>query len=180
MKIIAFTGLPFSGKSEAVEIARNMNIPVIRMGDMIWEETKNRGLQLTDKNVGAVADTMRKQHGMDIWARRTLKKIDKFKISHQIVIDGIRNIEEVETFKNGLGKDFLLIAVTVKDEIRYKRAMNRGRQDDSLDLDLIKKRDERELSWGLKDVIEHSDIKISNEGSLKDFKEKITEFLKKT
>ena len=75
MKILAFTGMPFSGKSEAVKIAREMNIPVVRMGDMIWDEVKKQGLVLTDQNVGNIATQMRKEHGKDIWAIRTIEKI---------------------------------------------------------------------------------------------------------
>lgn len=180
MKVIAFTGMPFSGKSLAVKIAKEMDIPVIRMGDMVWEETKKRGLELNDKNVGMIADSMRKQHGMDIWAKRTLEKIDLLNLNEKIVIDGIRNIEEIETFENKLGNDFLLIAVQVNDDLRYKRAMNRGREDDSLDLDLIKKRDKRELSWGLENVIASSEMVVTNEGSQEEFKQKIKEIFKKT
>ena len=51
MKIIAFAGMPCSGKSEAVQIAKEMNIIVIRMGDMVWEEVKKRGLTLDEKVV---------------------------------------------------------------------------------------------------------------------------------
>ena len=179
MKIIAFTGMPFSGKSEAVKIAKDMNIPVIRMGDMIWEETKKRGLNLSDHNVGMIADNMRKEHGMDIWAIRTLEKIKSLKNIDKIVIDGIRNIEEIETFEKELGKDFLLISVHVSDEIRYKRALNRGREDDSIDLNLIKKRDKRELSWGLGTVIASAEIVISNEWPIEEFKKNIKKILAK-
>ena len=66
MKIIVFAGMPSSGKSEAVNIAKERNIPVIRMGDMVWEETKKQGLEINDKNVGMIADNMRKKYGMDI------------------------------------------------------------------------------------------------------------------
>jgi len=179
MKIIAFTGLPFSGKSEAVKIAQEMNIPVIRIGDMVWKETTKRGLKLSDNNVGMIADSMRKEHGMDIWAKRTLEKIKLFKDIKKIVIDGIRNIEEIEAFKKELDKDFLLIAVQVNDDIRYKRAINRRREDDSIDLKLIKKRDKRELSWGLGNVIASAEIVVSNEGSLEEFEQKIKKILNK-
>ena len=179
MKIIAFTGMPFSGKSEAVKIAKEMNIPVIRMGDMIWEETEKRGLELNDKNVGMIADRMRKQYGMDIWAKRTLEKIELLNVEKRIVIDGVRNIEEIETFEKKLGNDFLLIAVQVNDDLRYKRAMNRNRADDSLDLELIKKRDKRELSWGLGNVIASSEMVVTNEGSQEEFKKKIINILNK-
>ena len=179
MKIIAFTGMPFSGKSEAVKIAKEMKIPVIRMGDMVWEETEKRGLELNDENVGMIADSMRKQHGMDIWAKKTLEKIESIKVDEKIVIDGVRNIEEIETFEENLGNDFLLIAVQVNDNLRYKRAMNRGREDDSLDLEMIRKRDKRELSWGLGNVIASSEMVVTNEGSQDEFRQKIRDVLKK-
>ena len=81
MKIIAFTGMPASGKSEAVQLAKDKGIPVIRMGDLVWEETKRQGKPLNDKNVGSVASNMRKEHGMDVWAKRTVEKIHSLKKS---------------------------------------------------------------------------------------------------
>jgi len=179
MKIIAFAGMPFSGKSEAVKIAKNLDIPVIRMGDMVWEETKNRGLELNDKNVGTIANNMRKEHGMDIWAKKTLEKIKSLEDEKLLVIDGVRNIEEIELFEKKLGKDFFLIGVQVSDEKRYKRAMIRGRKDDSQDIDLIKGRDKRELSWGLGNVIASADIVISNEGTVEEFSKKIKDLFNK-
>ena len=95
LKTIAFAGMPFSGKSEAVKIAKDLKIPVIRMGDMIWEETKKQGLELNDKNVGTIANNMRKNHGMNIWAKKTLEKIKSIKDTKLLFIDGIRNIEEI-------------------------------------------------------------------------------------
>ena len=175
MKIIAFTGMPFSGKSEAVKIAKEQNIPVVRMGDMIWEETKARNLEINNANVGKIANEMRKTHGMDIWAKRTLDKIKSLPNSNLLVVDGIRNIEEIETFEKELGKDFILIVVDVSDKKRYERAMNRGRVDDSKNINLIKERDKRELSWGLGNVIASADIVITNEGTIKEFQEKIKE-----
>jgi dephospho-CoA kinase len=179
MKIIAFAGMPFSGKSEAASIAKEMNIPVIRMGDFIWEETKSKGLELNDYNVGTTADKMRKKYGKDIWAKKTLEKIKSIKKAKILIIDGIRNIEEIETFEKELGNNFLLIAIQVTEEVRYKRAMNRGRKDDSKDLKLIKERDKRELSWGLGNVIASADIVITNQGSINEFKKRIKEVFNK-
>jgi dephospho-CoA kinase len=173
LKIIAFAGMPFSGKSEAVKIAKEQNIPVIRMGDMVWEETKKQSLELNDKNVGTIANNMRKKYGMDIWAKKTIEEIKKIKNITILVIDGVRNLEEVETFKKKLGDDFLLVAIKVSDKLRYKRAMNRNRKDDSKYLANIKERDNREISWGLNTVIASADMIISNEGSLEELHNKI-------
>jgi len=78
MKVIAFTGMPASGKSEAVQLAKEKGIPVVRMGDLVWEETKRQARPLDDHNVGNVAHTMRKTYGMDVWAKRTVEKIHSF------------------------------------------------------------------------------------------------------
>ena len=179
MKIIAFTGMPASGKSEAVVIAKDKGIPVVRMGDLVWEETKRQGKTLDDKNVGTIASNMREKHGMDIWARRTVEKIHSFKKSPLLVIDGVRNVEEIEYFKKELGRDFLVIAIDAPDALRRKRAISRGRTDDSKNLKDLEERDKREIQWGLKKVIAEADIIIPNIGSLTDFKKQVVTIFKK-
>jgi dephospho-CoA kinase len=173
MKIIAFTGMPASGKSEAVVIARDKGIPVVRMGDLVWEETKRQGKTLDDKNVGDVAKIMRKKHGLDIWAKRTSEKIHSLKKSPLLVIDGVRNMEEIEFFKKELGMDFLVVAIDAPDELRRKRAIARGRTDDSKNLKDLEERDRREIRWGLQKVIADADIIIPNNGSLDDLKKQV-------
>jgi dephospho-CoA kinase len=179
MKLIAFTGMPASGKSEAVQLAKDKGIPVIRMGDMVWEETKRQGKPLDDKNVGDVAHSMREKNGMDIWAKRTIEKIHSLKKSPLLVIDGVRNMEEIEYFKKELGRDFLVIAIDAPDELRRKRAISRGRTDDSQNLKDLEERDKREIRWGLQKVIANADIVIPNNGSLEDFKKQVLIVFKK-
>jgi dephospho-CoA kinase len=179
MKIIAFTGMPASGKSEAVVIAKDKGIPVIRMGDLVWEETQRQGKPLDDKNVGTVASNMRKKHGMDIWARRTVEKISSLKQAPLLVIDGVRNMEEIDYFKKKLGRDFLVVSIDAPLELRRKRAISRGRTDDSKDLKDLEERDKREIRWGLQKVIADADIVIPNNGSLKDFKKQVETVFKK-
>jgi dephospho-CoA kinase len=173
MKIIAFTGMPASGKSEAVKIAKDKGIPVIRMGDLVWEETERQGRPLDDKNVGEVAQSMRNKYGMDIWAKQTVKKMQSLKQSPLLVIDGVRNMEEIEYFKKELGMEFLIITIDSSDELRRKRAISRGRIDDSKNLKDLEERDKREIAWGLQKVIADADIIIPNNGSLNDFKKQV-------
>jgi len=179
MKIIAFTGMPASGKSEAVQLAKNKGIPVIRMGDLVWEETKQQGKPLNDKNVGDVASSMRKKYGMDIWAKRTVKKINSLKKSPHLIIDGVRNMEEIEYFKKELRLDFFVVAIDASDDLRRKRAIARGRTDDSKNLKDLEERDKREIHWGLQKVIADADIIIPNNGSLDQFKKQVLTVFKK-
>ena len=179
MKIIAFTGMPASGKSEAVQLAKNKGIPVIRMGDLVWEETKQQGKPLNDKNVGDVASSMRKRFGMDIWAKRTVEKIHSLKKSPHLIIDGVRNMEEIEYFKKELRLDFFVVAIDASDDLRRKRAIARGRTDDSKNLKDLEERDKREIHWGLQKVIADADIIIPNNGSLDQFKKQVLTVFKK-
>lgn len=179
MKIVAFTGMPCSGKSEAVRIAKDKGIQVIRMGDMIWAETKNQGLELNDKNVGEVANSMRDKYGKDIWAQRTVDKIKSLNKTDYIVVDGIRNVEEINFFKKKLSNDFVIIAINAPDGLRKKRTLSRGRKDDSKDIKNVEERDKRELRWGIGDVIASADIVISNEGSIDEFRKQVDEVLQK-
>lgn len=173
MKAIAFTGMPGAGKTEAVKVAKEMGIKVVSMGDEVRNEARKRGLELNDENVGKIADEMRKKYGMDIWAKKCIEKLSSEKI---IVIDGIRNIEEVEAFRKRI-KNFILVAIHASPKTRYERLMKREREDDSKNVEELKEREKRELSWGLGDVIAMADIVLINEGDLEEFREKVREIL---
>jgi dephospho-CoA kinase len=86
-------------------------------------------------------------------------------------------LEEIEYFKKELGLDFFVVAIVAPDELRRKRAIARGRTDDSKDLKDLEERDKREISWGLQKVIADADIVIPNNGSLEDFRKQVLTLL---
>jgi dephospho-CoA kinase len=163
MKIVAFTGMPGSGKTAAVKVALDRGIQVLRMGDAVWDEVKRRDLPLKADVVGQVADEMRRTDGPDIWARRTLKKVDPD--AKLVVIDGLRSMAELEVFKNALGNDFIVVHIQCPTEVRMERILGRGRVDDTGSVEAFNARDERELAWGLGEVLEAADVLISNTGT---------------
>ncbi len=180
MRVIAFVGYPLSGKSTAAEVAREMGIPVIVMGDVVREEAVRRGLELTDENLGKVAAELRKKEGMDAIAKRCIPKIrEALKEKGVVVVDGIRGIDEIRRFKQAFGDDFVLIAIDAPLEVRFSRVKLRMRSDDVKSIEDLKKRDEREESWGLKEAFEVANFTVENTGSIVDFKEKIREILRK-
>lgn len=176
MKLIAFVGMPASGKSEASNVAKRLGIPVVSMGDAVREEAAKLGLSLTDENVGGTGTALRKKEGMDAVARRCVPKIHSLK-APLAVVDGIRNIEEINYFKKQFGRDFKLIAIHSPLELRFERIKKRLRQDDMSSIKELEKRDKREAGWGLLEAIEIADIKIENTGSLEKFKKRVEELL---
>lgn len=200
MRILGFTGMPGSGKSEAMEVAKARGIPVVRMGDLIWEEVDRQGLPRDAANVGKVANAMRQSHGKDVWALRTCERVRQIvsdldakekaagarpaavaeqapRPARLVLIDGIRSDEEVQTFRRLLGDEFELVAIHTDPEHRFDRMVKRGRADDSKDLDVLKARDEREMTWGIARTIALADEMVVNDGTLAQFRHKVEKLL---
>ncbi len=177
MKVIAFTGMPASGKSFASEYLKK-DFPVVRMGDLVWEETEKRGLDLTGENVGKVADGERKDHHFGIWAERTVERINRDHAERNaVIIDGLRGKAELEVFEDKLGADFILVAIHASPQTRYERLMGRNRVDDDLNWDAFAARDDRELSWGLGDTIALAEIMFVNEGEQRDLEHALEQLM---
>ena len=170
MKVLILTGMPGSGKSTAVELARTTGIPVFRMGDTVWAEVRARGLELENEVVGKVANEMRDKHGPGIWAERTVELVRKARDASIIIIDGCRSRAEVEVFKREFGDDLSIIAIVAAQRTRFKRLKARSRADDIRTIEDLRARDRREARWGLEAVIKDADITIKNEGPVEELK----------
>jgi dephospho-CoA kinase len=178
VRVLGFTGMPGSGKSEAMEVAKRMGLPVVRMGDLIWEEVDRQGLPRDAHNVGQVANAMRQSHGADVWSRRTVDRVRVVARAHPVIlIDGIRSHEEVATFRQELGADFVLIAIHTDQMHRFERMRNRKRADDSPDAEVMRARDEREMGWGIARTIALADEMLVNDATLDAFRAKVAALL---
>jgi dephospho-CoA kinase len=201
VRVIGFTGMPGSGKSEAMEVAKARGLPVVRMGDLIWEEVERQGLPRDAEHVGRVANAMREAHGKDVWSRRTVERVRELAKAHPrlggnrsplagpgasaradasdfvVLIDGIRNYEEVETFRSELGSDFTLVAIHTDPAHRFERMRRRSRADDSQDERVMRERDEREMGWGIARTIALADEMVVNDGTLEGFRARVQALL---
>lgn len=175
--------MPGSGKSEAVRIARDLDIPVVRMGDFVLEEVRRRGLPVEEDAIGPVATGMRAEHGDDVWAKRTVEAIRAGEVEGidpddpVLVVDGVRSLAEIERFRAELGHDFTLVAVTAPDAVRHARILGRGRADDAADRARVEKRDARERGWGIEEAIGSAEIAVANDGDLESFRGHASEVL---
>jgi dephospho-CoA kinase len=166
--------MPGSGKEEFVNIARGQGFSVVRMGDVVRTEVKNRNLELSSENVGKVAHEERQKHGLGIWAERTLPLIS----GDMILIDGIRGDEELEVFKGALNQDLILIGIHTSPKLRFDRIRSRARSDATMTWEEFQKRDLRELGWGIGNAMALCEHMIINEGTLEEYKDKIRSILK--
>jgi dephospho-CoA kinase len=166
LKVIGFCGLPGSGKSTALESVKNLGI-IVNMGDVIRNEAIKKSIELTDENLGQLARSMRLELGEDIIAKKCVEMIRDFQ--HGVVfVDGIRSIYELKIFRKFWA--FPLISIETEEKFRHQRILNRARDDDSSSIIDIKKREEREISFGLLELIQKADYVIKNNSTINDLK----------
>jgi len=175
MKVIGVVGYPASGKSEFSQIAKENEIPVVVMGDIIRNRAKEKGLEPTDENLGIVASELRKELGMDAVAVLTVEIVKKTN-AETVIIDGIRGDAEVKFFRSTF-ENFILIYIKTDFSVRMARVKMRKRSDDSAIEEFLLKRDEREESFGLKRATEMADVEISNENERRAYQIRIKRFL---
>jgi len=178
MRVIGVTGLPGSGKSVVARVAKNLGINVIRMGDIIRDEAEKRNV-----DIGETAIQLRKEHGKYVVAERCVEVIKESAHKHsnddkiRYMIEGLRSPEEVKIFKKNF-KKFKVIAVHSSPKTRFIRLKRRKRVDDSGDISQFQKRDNRELNFGIGNVIATSNYMIVNEGPIWKFKNSIRSIIK--
>ncbi len=168
MKILLITGMPGAGKEELLNVARSMDIPFLRMGDIVREFHATSGAAEKGLSVGQVANGERELHGKDIWAKRAIERMS----GDLFLVDGCRSLDEVNSYR-GLSDNVYIIGIHAPRMTRYERLVKRGRDDAPKDIAEFDERDNRELGWGLGNVIALSDIMIINDSDLKSFKAKV-------
>ncbi|MFB6101395.1 MAG: AAA family ATPase [Haloplanus sp.] len=177
MKVLGTVGLPGSGKGEAAEVAREAGIPVVTMGDVIREACRERGLDPADHH-GSVARALREEEGEAAIAERSLPHIEAaLEDAETVLVDGLRSPAEVERFEEAFGDAFVLVSVEAPFETRAKRLIDRGRDASDLDREALRAREDRELGFGMGEVMENADVTVENTGSLGRFRERIRELL---
>ncbi|MGF7119054.1 nucleoside monophosphate kinase [Methanobacterium oryzae] len=178
MHVIGVTGLPGSGKSIVARVAKNLEFDVIRMGDVIRDEAIKR-----NADIGETAVKLREEYGKFVVAERCVEIIKESMYNTpkendlKYIIEGIRSPAEVKIFKNNF-RGFKVIAVHSNPNTRFMRVKKRKRSDDSDSFHEFKKRDNRELKFGIGNVIATSDFMIVNEGPIWKYKNSIRSILK--
>ena len=163
-RVIVIAGPPGSGKGKVVEILETKGWRVISLGDVVREEVESRGMELNAKTMGFVAQDLRNEYGPSAIMERILPQVDEYNQSSHVVIDGVRQIEEMERLQSSHPR-MLVIAIDADIEIRKTRVIERSRPDN----EGFDQREAREWGWGLELVMELADIKIKNNGTSDEF-----------
>ena len=178
--IIGLTGRNGSGKGEALRFLQHKSFYPYSLSDVVREEARMRGLEITRERLIEVGTGLRSQGGTSVLAERILGKLEEDK---NYVIDSFRHPDEVKAFR--VRSDFRLILVEASPEVRFKRVLDRGREKDAITVEEFLEIEEREVAaadWHgqqLEAVEKIADFTISNNGSLGQLQEHISGLLQR-
>ncbi|MFH1393314.1 MAG: deaminase [Candidatus Micrarchaeota archaeon] len=176
--IIGLTGENCAGKGTVAEYLQKKSFYYLSLSDIIREELKADGKELTRQNLIEKGNELREKFGPAILATKTTLKIQK---DRNYVIDSIRNPIEVEELKKIKG--FVLVHVTAPAEIRFERMKARGREEDPNTLDSFKEIEKLEMEneertkQNLVGAFSHADRKLMNDVDLQELYDNVDRLL---
>ncbi|MBI2499607.1 dephospho-CoA kinase [Candidatus Woesearchaeota archaeon] len=186
--IIGLTGTIASGKGTFSNYLKEKGFNYITLSDLVREEARKKRLQIQREILQDIGNSMREKYGKGYWAKKAIEKID---IGENWIIDGIRNIGEVDEIRKVNGS--VIIGIDAPEDIRLRRVKKRnkskeeGRKDSDPkaieEMKRLEKRDrgfhEPEHGQQVLKCLELANFKIINDSSLEEFYEKIDELLRK-
>ncbi|MFB6250556.1 MAG: AAA family ATPase [Halobellus sp.] len=177
MKVIGTVGLPGSGKGEAAAVAREADVPVVTMGDVIRKACRERGFDPAEHH-GEMARTLREENGPAAIAERSLPLIEsELQDTDSVLVDGLRSDVELDRFREVFDENFLLVSIEAPFEIRAERLLGRARDDSDLDREALRDREKRELGFGMGEVMDRADVVVRNTDTLAAFRDRIRAIL---
>ncbi|MDE2589094.1 MAG: AAA family ATPase [Patescibacteria group bacterium] len=124
--LLAFVGMPGSGKTEAAQYLKEKGYAYVRFGDVTEDVLREKLLPITPENEQEVRETLRQEQGMQAYAEKSLPKILRQLENHEVVVlDGLYSWEEYR-FLQEKGLRVVLIHVYTEKHIRYERLATRS------------------------------------------------------
>jgi dephospho-CoA kinase len=170
--------MPGSGKTTAAEIFSRMGFEVVEGSTIIKEEMKKKGIAVSPESVEAFANKMKNEHGKDVFAIMTGKRLRERLDSNNFLVVGPRSLAEFEAFERAVGMNLRLIALMSPQKTRFNRLSTRKVLGIKSPYVLMLK-DKSNIGMGISELIDRADYVISNTGSKKELEESIRELLMK-
>jgi len=132
MKIVALVGMPGSGKTEAGLVFEKHGFYKERFGQAVLDEVLAKGMEVNEANERNVREELRAEYGMDVMAKKLVKRIEKLSPSTYVLADGLYSWEEYLFLKAAYQKDLYVVAIHASPNVRYARLTSEQRKYDPL------------------------------------------------
>ncbi len=199
LRYVGVTGLPGSGKGAFIEVleqqlaAHGVALCYYSLSNELREEARERDLPITRPVLRDIANELRQQEGSGVLALRVVRKLHAALTQEHddgpvvVIVDSIRNPEEVLTLEQQLAPHFTLVALEAPIELLVARLAARARADETAEV--VQKREAaRQMILGeagrgepahghnILACIEMAGRRIDNAGSLADLDKQAARF----
>jgi dephospho-CoA kinase len=144
MIIIGVCGTVGAGKETLIGYFRERGFVYFETRQIIIEELKKLGLELSRKNMQDWADEQRVKFGVSAIMKIMLEMAEKDKTKNYI-FDSLRNPGEAD-FLRDICENFYLIGVDAPKAIRFERIVKRAKASDPVTWEGFLEMDERDLN----------------------------------
>ncbi|MFC1754912.1 AAA family ATPase [Thermoproteota archaeon] len=184
--IVCVTGTIASGKGKGADVIRKLGFEHHSFSLEIRAIARERDIEINRDNLSALGRKLREEKPSgSIIGDRVLEKIKKHP-DKDYVLDGMRDVGEVEVLKNyekETGTRIIIIAVNAPQELRWERLKTRKRHGDPETFEAFKEIDDREFEGGhgqdVGDVMKMADYVVDNSGNLEDFEANMKKIIEK-
>lgn len=175
-KIVAIVGMCGSGKSVASDILVEKGWKKVYFGGVTMEKLQEEGLEVTPDNEKMMREKLRRDMGMGAYAQVLLPRIKEYALEGNAVLDGLYSWDELKILREELGDSLTVIAIVTDRKIRYERLTTRVVR--PLTNEEALKRDLSEIENIAKaGPIAHADYYILNNGTVREYQERLEEIL---
>jgi dCMP deaminase len=172
--IFGLTGRNAAGKGEAASYLQSKGFYFHSLSDVVREEVRRRGFELTRENLIATGRSLRAERGGGYLAEVVLSRLESDK---NFVVDSFRHPDEVAVFRRL--PTFRLLAILADPAVRFERIRRRRREGDPETLDQFLEHEQAELrrtseeGQDLEATEALADFRIENNGELTELQERI-------
>lgn len=146
LQIIGLSGTNGSGKDTVGQmLADNFGYKFVSVSDVLRDECRNRGLDVSRENLRTISAELRREHGLSVLVDRAVQAFEPEKNQYQgIVMASLRNPHEAEKIHELGGS---VIWVDADPKVRYQRITgnDRGRAEDQRTYEQFLEDDEAEM-----------------------------------
>jgi dephospho-CoA kinase len=135
--VFGLTGPNAAGKGEVAHWFRERGFAVHSLSDVVREEAAVHGLPPEREILIRTGNELRERHGPGVLAERIVPRL-----GDRDVVDSIRNPYEVEALRRVPG--FVLLGITAREEVRFRRSVSRARPGDPETLEMFRRREREE------------------------------------
>lgn len=142
LRFVGVTGLPGAGKGAFIDVLRPMleeqgiATRYYSLSDELREEAKRRDMEVSRPVLRAIANQLRLEHGSGVLSLLVVNKVRQElsqlsgDLALVVIIDAIRNPEEVAYLQRELAPRFDLVAVDAPLDVLVSRIAARARYDE--------------------------------------------------